>query len=186
MARRGGHYMLHEMYRAVITYEPERVLEILKRRYQSWRILRHDLRFVRAEQVLESDRLRRRAYLDALWVFRTEKHGDRLFILVGHEVKTGRTVDGAAVSQVAAEYRMLRGLSWRRGAIHYRCLLLWVPSHLAGSYERLLKKAGVQFASGFMRVIPLELLDPLVRGRLLEVLNRKKWIAVKAGGERHG
>ena len=171
MDRRICYYMAHEMIKAVLTYEAETVQEILSRKYPRWKIIstkKYRIFITRPEL---PQRGRGYVYPDVVWIVRSHSGGLEQYIV--HEVKVGkyeirevvRKYEGVEVrwGKYKSFLRLVRGGStplfiWAWEREHKRNIITIREDELLSKY---MKRGGI-------RLIPLELILPLVRKRVLE------------------
>ena len=163
--------MAHEMIKAVLTYEAETVQEILSRKYPRWKIIstkKYRIFITRPEL---PQRGRGYVYPDVVWIVRSHSGGLEQYIV--HEVKVGkyeirevvRKYEGVEVrwGKYKSFLRLVRGGStplfiWAWEREHKRNIITIREDELLSKY---MKRGGI-------RLIPLELILPLVRKRVLE------------------
>ena len=180
--------MAHEIIKAVLIYEAETVQEILSRKYPRWKIIstkRYRIIATRPELPLKKTsfeflyKKKGFVYPDVVWVLKSHIHEITQYVV--HEVKVGRY-------DILEVWRKYEGFYVRWGkhrsdttiTTHITPLFLWAWKREHERNLRMVKERGLKIESlrrGGIRLIPIELILPLVKERLLEagLLGFKSW-----------
>jgi len=173
------YYMAHEMIKAVLTYEAETVQEILSKKYPKWKIIntkRYRVIATRPELPLGKSFGFKRGFVypDVIWVLKSHTHEITQYVI--HEVKTGRYYIWEVASKYKGYYLNRESIKFgklflKEVATSTTPLFLWAWKREHERNLKMVEEMDLEIKSlrrGGIRLIPIELILPLVRKRVLD------------------
>jgi len=163
--------VLHELAKLVLTFMPDKVSEILRNRYPTWKTFREwevvgtFPEFPLSESWMKADR--RKIFADTAWLMRRKnKKGKTVFRYIVHEIKTGKF-------DFEQEVKLYQASAIKRscvcGSTH---LYFWIPEKFMEFCSTNDKEINLLIRLGFVRIVKLDYLMPLIK-ELVEEAERQ-------------
>ena len=163
-----SHPYLHELFKACLLYDAGEVIRKLHFHFPSWKLARYwavksshqEFRILRSPWVADDEPKARKG--DVLWILRKRKHRRSYETSILHEIKTG----DFDVNEVFYKYRDYRTPFGNVGGITYLWIWGWDEILNTQQPDKIVKH---KIRYGRVRLLPLEIIFPIVKRRMEEI-----------------